>query len=186
MSENHIDIVAQCQYWVEQVIIKWSICPFAKAVWQTNDIGYHVVAAPELEDQVVAVLQHVKQMKDNPSPDTNLLIFPHGCDDFTNYLVLLDVCNDILEQRNELSFVQLASFHPDYLFADEDEHSASHFTNRAPWPILHIIRQSSIANALQSFPDPESIPSRNIELMQQIGSDTLAKQLQSIQQITAV
>lgn len=185
MTTHHADILAQCQYWVEHVIIKWSICPFAKAVWQTNDIGYHIVDTSELEDQVLAVLGQVQQMKESPSPDTNLLIFPNGCDDFTDYLTLLDVCNEILEQQNELSFVQLASFHHKYLFADENELSASHFTNRAPWPILHLIRQSSIAKALENFPDPESIPSRNIELMQQIGTEKLAQQLKSIQQITA-
>ena len=103
MTTSHQDILAQCQYWVEHVIIKWSICPFAKAVWQSNDIGYHIIDTAELEDQVLAVMGQVQQMKENTSPDTNLLIFPTGCEDFTYYLTLLDVCNEMLEQQNELS-----------------------------------------------------------------------------------
>lgn len=184
MTTDHKAILSQCQYWIEQVIIKWSICPFAKKVWQTDDIDYQIVESADMEDQVLAVMGQIQLMKAQNSPDTALLILPNGCEAFDDYLLLVDICNELLAQQDELSFVQLASFHPDYLFAEEPEQSASHFTNRAPWPIIHLIRQASIAKVLEQFPEPESIPVRNIELMQQIGYDELARQLEAIQQLT--
>ena len=76
---------------------------------------------------------------------------------------------------------QFANFHPDYLFENEALDSASHFTNRSPWPMLHILRQSSISKALQHYPEPETIPERNIALMHKLGKTALAKQLKRIQ-----
>jgi len=185
MTVDHETILTQCRYWVEHVIVQWSICPFAKAVWQSDEIGYEIIDSTDLEDQVLAVMGQVQRMKESDSPDTTLIIFPQGREDFDDYLNLLDICNELLDQQDEMSFAQLASFHPDYLFADEAEDSPSHFTNRAPWPIIHIIRQASIAKALTNFPDPESIPTRNIDLMQQIGYDKLARQLADIRQLTS-
>lgn len=179
------DIKLQCRHWVEHFIIHWGVCPFAKAVFDSNDIMYRVIDSGDMEEQAVAIMSQIQQMKSDPSPETVLIIFPKGLEDFSDYLLLLEVCNQLIEQRGESDFIQLASFHPDYLFEGEGADSASHYSNRSPWPIIHLIRQNSIADALKNFDNPEAIPQRNIELMQQLGSDKLKQQLQDIRDLTS-
>ena len=178
------DIELQCRHWVEHFIIHWGICPFARAVFESDDILYRVIDTTDMEQQALSLMGQVQQMKTDPSPETALLIFPFGLEDFDDYLMLLEVCNQLLEQRGDLEEIQLASFHPDYEFEGEDKDSASHFSNRSPWPIIHLIRQESIGRALETFDQPETIPQRNIALMQQIGSEKLQQQLDEIRTLT--
>ncbi len=182
---NHADIELQCRHWVEHVIIRYGICPFAKSVFATDDIQYRIIDSSDLEQQAMSLMGQLQLMKTNPTPETALLVFPTGVEDFEDYLLLLEVCNQLLEQRQETDVIQLASFHPDYLFEGEPEDSPSHFSNRSPWPIIHLIRQDSIARALENFAEPESIPERNIALMHQIGHTKLEQQLQAIRSMTA-
>ena len=179
------DIELQCRHWVEHFIVRWGICPFARAVFESDDILYRVIDSSDIEQQALSLMGQVQQMKTEPSPETALLIFPLGLEDFDHYLMLLEVCNELLEQRGDLDTIQLASFHPDYLFEGEAIDSASHFSNRSPWPMIHLIRQESIGRALETFAQPETIPQRNIDLMQRIGRDKLQQQLDEIRAMTA-
>ena len=181
---NRSDIELQCSHWVEHFIVHWGICPFARAVLESNDILYRVIDTDDMEQQAMSVMGLVQQMKSVDSPETALLIFPSGLTDFDDYLMLLEVCNQLLEQHGNMAIIQLASFHPDYLFEGEQPDSASHYSNRSPWPMIHLIRQDSIARALDSFSEPETIPQRNIALMQEIGRDNLQQQLDEIRALT--
>ena len=174
------DITYQCQQWVETFIIKYGICPFAKSVFEDSEVEFQVVENDEFEEQAIALMTQVERMKSSNHPETALLIFPYGLSNFLDFLSLLDVCNQLLEQQQDLDFIQLASFHPNYLFEGEDDDSASHYTNRSPWPMIHLIRQQSISDALQNFPNPEEIPKRNIKLMEQLGLTNLRNQLSNI------
>ena len=164
MHSSANDIVFQCQTWLTDFIIKYGICPFAKAVYDNNDVEFNIVDSSDLEEQVVSLMQHVHAMTSEAKPDTKLIIFAKGVSAFDDYLYLLDLCNEMIEQHELTDVIQLASFHPNYLFEGEAAESTSHYTNRAPWPMIHIIRQDSVAKALANYPDPENIPQRNVDL----------------------
>lgn len=177
-------IIKQCRYWVEHFIVPHSICPFAKKVVDEDELGYLVIDGIELEEQVMSLLGQVQSMMTNDSPETMLLIFPSLQESFDDFLTMLDVCNGLLKESGEIEVIQLASFHPEYLFEGEPEDGTSHYTNRSPWPMIHLIRQNSIKSALASFANPEQIPQRNIKLMQAMGKTELAENLARIQQIS--
>lgn len=175
MNPEHIQ--AQCQRWVSEFIVAKGICPFAAPVVAQEQLAYEVITGRDGEALLMAAMDRVLHMCSEETPETMLLIVPGLVDDFDSFLELLDILNALLREQNLLDILQIASFHPHYLFAEEPDDDASHYTNRAPWPIWHLIRQQSVSRAIAKYPHPEQIPVRNITLMQQLGREFLAQQL---------
>ena len=111
---------------------------------------------------------------------TTLLAFPHTLHDFQDYLRFVADAQDLLIESGLEGFVQLASFHPDYQFAGEAVDAASQYSNRAPYPLIHLLREDMLSRALADFADPERIPDRNIEKLEGIGADELAQRWRAI------
>ena len=109
------------------------------------------------------------------------MVLSDGWQQFDDYLMLVDVAQQSLRHWGYEGEYQLASFHPDYLFAGEAEQAASHFTNRAPHPVIHIIREAEMELALAHHPDPESIPQTNIDTTEALGEAALRAQLKACQ-----
>jgi hypothetical protein len=170
-------IVAQTKKWVETVVIGLNLCPFAKYVSDKGGIGYAVMpdlsqAAPaQLKAAVLASFENQVQSLDTQSMlDTILLIIPDGLSDFQTYLDLLYAAEDWLEEHGYAGVYQVASFHPDYQFAGEDPADPSNYTNRSPYPMLHILREEQITAALDFYAgDPAEIPERNMALTKKMG-----------------
>ena len=112
--------------------------------------------------------------------ETTLVIFPDTLKNFFDYLEMLEACNDLLCAEGYEGTYQLASFHPEYYFEGEAPDDASHYTNRSPYPIIHIIREDSLERVLKQYKDPEQIPQNNIEKMRELGSAFLRKKLQNL------
>jgi hypothetical protein len=108
------------------------------------------------------------------------VVFPRALQPFEDYLQFVDEAQDLLVESGLDGIVQLASFHPQYRFAGEAPEAASHFSNRAPYPLIHLLRESMVSRALEDFADPEQIPNRNIEALSAIGVDELERRWQAL------
>lgn len=168
-------VIEQTKCWVNKFIIHYDICPFAENVVSNNSIDYQVIAETEMEDCLLAMMEHLIQLDQSNEIETALLIFPKAVKDFDDYLEFLAIANQLIEDQGFDVDFQLASFHPDYCFEGDDPTDAANFTNRSPWPMLHLIRQSSIEKGLKFYKNPELIPEQNIKLTRELGADFLAK-----------
>lgn len=162
-------IISQTQKWITDVVVGCNFCPFAARELKKNSIHYEVAPAVSLEDCLELLLLECKRLDENETIETSLLILPHSFTDLYDYLDLVDLSGKQLKRKGYEGIYQVASFHPLYLFADASEDDAANYTNRSPYPMLHLLREESIEKALENFPDPDSIPERNIQFAREKG-----------------
>ncbi|MBT8448191.1 MAG: DUF1415 domain-containing protein [Gammaproteobacteria bacterium] len=175
--------ISQSRRWVEGFIQKRNICPFATKVITEQQLAYRCFDNNDVEYCLTEIFVLLRKMQEQASPETMLIILPAWQEDFDGFLEVCEIARELLAAHELQNEFQFATFHPKYLFQNEAPDSPSHYTNRSPWPMLHIIRQSSISNALRHYPDPESIPDKNIKTMHRLGSDYLRQQLLRIQSV---
>ncbi len=168
MPEHEV-IISQTRTWLCSVIIAHKFCPFAKREFDTDSIHYAVIDTAELETQLKQIVEHCAGLDRDPERETTLLMFPRGLSEFDDYLDLVDLATALLKTQGYEGIYQLASFHPHYHFDGTDNDDPSNYTNRSPYPTLHILREASVEAALERYPDPENIPTRNIRLTQNLG-----------------
>ncbi|MCF1428103.1 MAG: DUF1415 domain-containing protein [Shewanella sp.] len=168
----------QTENWVRRLIVKYNICPFARPDLEAGNMRYCVTQSRELESVLMGLIAECLFMDKHPQLNTSLFIVPEGFERFDDYLELLDIANALLKAQGYDGVYQLASFHPDYCFDGQDEADAANYTNRAPLPVLHIIRESALSEALLGYRNPESIPRRNIQFTRRKGADFFATILQ--------
>ncbi len=178
MTYSTDDIITQTQNWIKSVIIKFNFCPFAKRELESDSIYYKVESNVTPEKALESLISECQRLNDDPEIETTLLILPTNFDDFFSFLDLLALANDLIQLEQYEGIYQIASFHPNYYFADTEQDDASNFTNRSPYPMLHILRESSLSKALDSYPDPDKIPLRNIEKSREIGATLFQKLLE--------
>ena len=174
---NKTLIIEQTQKWLSNVIIEHSICPFAKREYDNNRIHYEVIESKDLETQLEHLILQCEALDDEVSRETSLLIFPNALSDFEGYLDVVEISTELMTKQGYEGTYQLASFHPQYRFADSSIDDASNYTNRSPYPMLHILREASIEKILANYPNPEDIPERNIKLTQDLGLEAMKKLL---------
>lgn len=169
-------IIAVTRSWVEQVVVGLNLCPFAKRELVKNRVRFIVTEAATEESLLLALEAELKQLNDNASIETTLLIHPDVLQDFDAYNQFLDYADGLLQQMGLQGTYQIASFHPDYQFGGTEPEDAENYTNRAPYPLLHLLREKSLEKVIDEYPDVEKIPTQNIALMNQLGD----KQLQAL------
>ncbi len=147
--------------WLDRVVINENFCPFAKQVRDDHAINLKVINDTSQQNILRDVHDEMRFLLSSEHKSTSIIALSRGFEDFFIYLDLVDAVTTLIEQEQLSGIFQCASFHPDYLFADEPTHDASHYTNRAPLPLLHIIDEKDISSALASFKHPENIPLRN-------------------------
>ena len=173
MTTNHDKVTRSVQNWVESFVVELNLCPFARSVLADNQVRFTVTAAAT-EDQLLTALQaELELLNRDPSIETTLLIHPGVLQDFYDYNQFLDSADQLLLQIKLEGVYQVASFHPDYQFGGTDPDDVENYTNRSPYPVLHLIREASLERALAGFPDADQIPARNIALMNSLGKDKL-------------
>ncbi len=163
--------IAATRAWLEKAVIGLNLCPFAKAVHVKNQIRYVVSAAttPEaLQAELAAELRFLVAA-DPQEVDTTLLIHPQVLQDFLDYNDFLDVVDATVEDTGVDGELQVASFHPDYQFGGTDADDIENYTNRSPYPTLHLIREASIDRAVEAFPEAEDIYEANMATMRKLG-----------------
>ena len=169
--ESEDTVIARTRNWLETAVIGLNLCPFAKAVHVREQIGYQVSAAcstTELADELRDALKALASA-DPAKLDTILLIHPGMLGDFQDYNAFLGQADRIIRKLRLEGELQVASFHPDYQFADTEADDVDNATNRSPYPMLHLLRESSIERAVASYPDPERIYARNIDSLRKLG-----------------
>ena len=170
MKQSHSQVIALTKRWLEDIVIGLNFCPFAKKEWLNNTIDYKVSEANSLTDAITDLIEQCYLMQDNQSIETSLMIYSPGFDDFEAYLDLLDMANQYLESTGFEGVFQLASFHPDYCFEGQEPGDTENYTNRSPFPMLHIIREESMAKVLSVYKNPEQIPEDNMQLAREKGA----------------
>ncbi|MBP0594670.1 DUF1415 domain-containing protein [Paraburkholderia sp. LEh10] len=171
LTDSHDTILAATRHWLTQAVIGLNLCPFAKAVHVKNQIRYAISEATDMEG-VLADLEtelHTLVQADPADIDTTLLIIPRALSDFLEYNDCLFFADRMLRQMRLEGTLQIASFHPRYQFEGNGPDDIENYTNRAPYPILHLLREASIARAADAFPDAADIYERNEETMRRLG-----------------
>ena len=165
------EAIAATKLWLERAVIGLNLCPFAKVVHVKNRIRYVVSAAQTPEDLLRDVLSEFEVLAEaSPAEiDTTLLIHPQVLTDFLDYNDFLEVVDAALEDVDLDGVLQVASMHPQYQFADTELDDITNFTNRSPYPTLHLLREDSIDEAVEAFPEAEQIFEKNIETMRKLG-----------------
>lgn len=174
--------VEATKQWLDEIIIGLNFCPFAKKEFVNNTICYYPSKTQQLKTALNVLLEQCHYLQQHDDVETTLIIFTEGFRSFERYLDLVDYANDLLVESGFEGIFQLATMHPEYCFADDDFDDASNFTNRSPYPMLHIIREASMARVLSVYKNPEDIPTQNIVLAEQKGSDYFKEILTRIHQ----
>ncbi|SIS39799.1 DUF1415 domain-containing protein [Neptunomonas antarctica] len=171
------EIVALSRQWVETIVVGLNLCPFAAPVVRNDTLRYAVTDAESMEALASNFLQELNliQEKEEKEIATTLVIMPRAVSDFYDYLDLLAYFEDLLAKSGLSGVFQLASFHPAYLFAGVEPDDLSHWTNRSPFPMVHIIREGQMSRVLTHYDNPEEIPERNIKLLRELGREGLVE-----------
>lgn len=174
MSHEQTDAVIDAtRKWVERAVIGLNLCPFAKAVQVKKQVRYVVSSAMTPEELVADLIQELEMLAETPAEkiDTTLLIHPYVLTDFLDYNDFLDVVDEVLDEIDLVGDLQVASMHPQYQFADTHENDIENYTNRSPYPTLHLLREASVDQAVAAFPEADKIYDKNIETMRKLGHD---------------
>ena len=155
--------------WLKSIIIEYNICPFAKRELERGTIAFHVNRVRETAACLLDLILECSRLDTDTGIETTLLIYTGAFAEFDDYLDFLEFAEELLIERGYEGIYQLASFHPDYCFEGAEQDDPANYTNRTPYPMLHLLRESSIEQAVASYPDPEHIPQRNIELTRELG-----------------
>ena len=165
------DVIAATRQWIEKAVIGLNLCPFAKAVYVKNQVHYVVSRAPHLDGLLEDLDRELDFLAaaDPEEIDTTLLIHPTLLPDFLDFNDFLQLAEAAVEEHGLEGVIQLASFHPQFQFADTAPDDIGNYTNRAPFPTLHLLREASIERAVAAFPEAETIYQRNIETLKALG-----------------
>jgi len=173
--EVHIeaDVIAATRHWLTRAVIGLNLCPFAKAVHIKGQIHYFVSAAteaPALLDDLERELSALAQC-DAQQTDTTLVIVPHMLASFDDYNDFIYFSERLLKSLRLSGVLQIASFHPHYQFADTAPDAIENYTNRSPYPIFHLLREASVARAVEAFPEAAEIYERNQQTLRELGRE---------------
>ncbi len=177
----------QVRAWLQSFVVGLNLCPFAKPFVLPGQLGedrlrISICMGEEPEALRSVLLQELDLLQSSSEQElaTTLLVFPTALKSFDDYLDYFDDAQALLAQAGLEGLLQLASFHPDYQFAGEPVGASSHFSNRAPYPIVHFLREDMMERVLQDFPNPENIPDQNIATLEDIGTAELKQRWQQL------
>jgi len=173
------EAAAATRKWLEKAVIGLNLCPFARTPHVQGRIRYAVSEAEtpeELLEHLIAELQAIAAAAPEEI-ETTLLIHPRVLHDFLDYNDFLGVAEEVVADLGLEGTIQVASFHPRYQFAGTEPDDVENYTNRSPYPILHLLREASVERAVETFPDTSEIYERNIETMRRLGHEGVAAAL---------
>lgn len=172
-----LSCLSQTRCWVERFVVGLDVCPFARREFERDSIRYVTQSAVSLEQALLALIDECRRLDNDASTETTLVVLTDGVEDFDDYLDLLGLAEALLDDQGYEGVYQLASFHPDYCFDGVAEDDPANYTNRSPYPMLHILREAGVEQALSHFVHPERIPERNADMLRHMGNRALAGQL---------
>ncbi len=165
------EVLKQTRHWLEKAVIGLNLCPFAKAVYVKNQVRLVVSHARHADDLLEELDRELELFVATPPEevDTTLLIHPTLFDDFLDFNDFLEVAEGVVDEHELEGIVQLASFHPKFQFDGTEPDDIGNYTNRAPFAMLHLLREASIDRAVEAFPQAEAIFEENIKTLESLG-----------------
>jgi hypothetical protein len=165
------DVIAAMREWIEKAVIGLNLCPFAKAVYVKNQVRFVVSHAPHLDGLLEDLDRELDVLAaaDPEDIDTTLLIHPTLLPDFLDFNDFMQLAEAAVDEHGLEGVIQIASFHPHFQFEGTEPDDLGNYTNRAPFPTLHLLREASIERAVAAFPEAETIYARNIETLNTLG-----------------
>lgn len=176
---NDEQVIAETRCWVEQVVVRHNLCPFAHKPVKKQTIRYVCTLSDSEDGLVDDLINELALLRDadHAEIETTLLVAPNCLQSFDDYNQFLNVVDMLIEQFALQGIIQVASFHPDYRFADLDQGDVRNYTNRSPYPMFHLILEESVQKARLSYPDVEAIPENNMKLLLEMGLVEVKRQL---------
>ena len=176
MDESLVDeteALAATRRWLECAVIGLNLCPFAKAVYVKQQVRFVFSDATTTEALLEQLAEELVLLRDTPAEqvDTTLIVHPFVLQDFYDYNDFLENADAAVATLDLEGVLQVASFHPQYQFAGSAPDDIENFTNRSPYPTLHLLREDSVERAVEAFPDPDVIVERNIETLRKLGRE---------------
>ncbi len=159
--------------WVRQIVVGLNLCPFANTVVKSGELVLFTEHQSGFEPVLNSFNQQCELLRDASEQATTLFILPNGFSDFDVYLDLLGVAEALLADVGFEGVLQIASFHPHYQFEGSTEDDMANYTNRSPYPMLHLLKEAAVEQAIDKHPDTQAIPGRNIELLRSMSLDKL-------------
>ncbi|MEN1942162.1 DUF1415 domain-containing protein [Luteimonas sp. MJ246] len=166
-----MDPLEDTRRWLERAVIGLNLCPFAKAVVNKGQVRMVLSEARDEAALLEELGAELLRLRDTPAADidTTLIVHPQVLGDFLDYNDFLESADALVSELDLEGVLQVASFHPQYQFADSQPDDIANYTNRSPWPTLHLLREDSVSRAVEAFPDPDEIVERNVETLQKLG-----------------
>lgn len=175
MNHSKNSVVSVTTAWLDRVVIGLNLCPFAKAVRIKKQIRFLVSAATH-RDALLCDLKRELILLSTADPnciESTLLIHPDVLNDFLEYNDFLADCDLVISELKLVGVIQIASFHPQYQFADTECNDVTNYSNRSPFPLLHLLREESVSRAVDAFPDADAIFEKNIAMLKELGTAKL-------------
>jgi uncharacterized protein len=175
-------IIQHTKNWIQETVIGCNFCPFASKVFLGTKLKYVVVPDASSKKAMEILLSEFEFLDEHKETETTLIIFPNNFQDFNAYLDVYEQAEDLVEDEDYEGEYQVASFHPQYMFGGVDANDASNYTNRSPYPMLHILREDSVTKVVQAFKETSEIPKRNIAFARTKGADYMKQLLHKAMQ----
>jgi hypothetical protein len=165
------EVLAQTRHWLEKAVIGLNLCPFAKAVYVKNQVRLVVSHAKHADGLLEELDRELDLLAATPAEevDTTLLIHPTLFDDFLDFNDFLEIAEGVVDEHGLEGVIQLASFHPQFQFDGTEPDDIGNYTNRAPFAILHLLREDSVERAVEAFPEAEAIFEQNVATLEKLG-----------------
>lgn len=173
-------IIAHTRQWLKEIVIGLNFCPFANQPFIRDQVRYRVVSGIPLRALDQVITEECRYLAQHPETETTLIILADLLQSFTAFNIYIKNAGKLLERKQLIRDYQLAHFHPEYVFAQHTREDAANYTNRSPYPVLHIIRQQSITEALKKMPGHREIPEANIHTAREAGKDFFREFLRSL------
>jgi hypothetical protein len=168
-------VVESTRNWIRDIVIGLNFCPFARQPFKEELILYKVDETTNTAVALESFINTCRFLEDNPEIETALLILPNGFSDFDEYLDLVDLSEKLLKAEGFEGVYQVASFHPGYIFAGSNDNDPANYTNRSPYPMLHLLRENLLTIAIDKHANVDDIPNQNIAKAQSLGLEYFKK-----------
>jgi hypothetical protein len=173
MKISHELAINQTKHWLQSFIVELNICPFAKREMVKNRLAIHISDEKTQANALQAMADELAFLDKNPLVETLLLVFPLSFMDFFSYLDFVDSAELLLQELGYEGIYQLATFHPDYCFANTKFDDLANYTNRSPYPMLHILREDGLEKAIDAYGDTSQIFINNIATLRALGLEKI-------------
>lgn len=170
--------IKQTVEWIQSMVIGLNLCPFAKREMNNNTARVEASSATVIDDALADFMMEVEYLQANPETGTTVLIYPYILSDFSEYLDFVELANDLLVHAGYEGIYQIATFHPDYCFQGVKTDDVTNYTNRSPYPMLHLLREEMLDQAISYYGDTDVIPENNMRCLRELGVVEVKKRLE--------